>query len=294
MWQLLLVSLTGYLAQLIDGALGMAFGITCSSVLVALAYSPASASAIIHLAELGTTSISGISHIRFGNVDWHALVRVAVPGALGAFIGAILLSTIDLAAARPWTSAVLLMLGFVILYRFTRPAILGQKRRGRIRWFAPLGLVGGIVDSTGGGGWGPIVTTTLTASSALEPRRAIGTTNTAEFFVALSASIGFLAGLGTSQIPWAAVGALTFGGVLAAPLAAWLVRSAPQRILGAIVGNVVVFLNTRLLANSLDLPSDVRFAAHTIELIICGYSLSVALRLLAGDRQHSEILPPTS
>jgi uncharacterized membrane protein YfcA len=154
MWVLLLVSVAGFLAQLVDGAMGMAFGITSTTLLIFLAYNPAAASAIVHLVEIVTSSISGASHIKFGNVDWHALVKVAVPGAIGAFVGAMLLSNIDLSAARPWTATVLLVLGALVLYRFTRSMILGKKRRARARWLAPLGLVGGFSDSTGGGGWG--------------------------------------------------------------------------------------------------------------------------------------------
>lgn len=243
----LLVSVAGFVAQLIDGSMGMAFGIVSTTVLLLLAYNPAVASAIVHLSEIVTSLISGVSHIKAGNVDWHALLKVAIPGAIGSFVGAILLSSLDFSAARPWTAAILSLLGCLILFRFTRVSIFGKKRVARARWLAPLGLVGGFVDSTGGGGWGPVVTTTLTASNALVPRKAIGTTNTAEFIIAISASIGFILGLGTTNIPWDAVLALMIGGAMAAPIAAWLVSKAPQRILGVLVGNVVVTLNVRQL-----------------------------------------------
>jgi uncharacterized membrane protein YfcA len=154
---------------------------------------------------------------------------------------------LDFSAARPWTAAILLLLGCLILFRFTTVSIFGKKRVARARWLAPLGLVGGFVDSTGGGGWGPVVTTTLTASNALVPRKAIGTTNTAEFIIAISASIGFIFGLGPTNIPWDAVLALMIGGAMAAPIAAWLVSKAPQRILGVLVGNLVLGLNLRQL-----------------------------------------------
>jgi uncharacterized membrane protein YfcA len=268
MWVLLLVSVAGFLAQLVDGAMGMAFGITSTTLLIFLAYNPAAASAIVHLVEIATSSISGISHIKFGNVDWHALVKVAVPGAVGAFIGAILLSSVDLSSARPWTASILLVLGGLVLYRFTRPIILGKKRRARARWLAPLGLVGGFVDSTGGGGWGPVVTTSLTASNALEPRKAIGTTNTAEFVIAIAASIGFMIGLGAEQIPWDAVIALLIGGALAAPIAAWLVSKAPQRLLGILVGNLIIALNIRQLSISLELPPVAAISAYVIVAIM--------------------------
>jgi uncharacterized membrane protein YfcA len=256
-WPLLLVSVAGFFAQLIDGSMGMAFGVSATSLLLLLAYNPAAASAIVHLAEVATTAVSGVSHIRFGNVHWPTLLKIAIPGALAAFAGAVLLSHLDLSAARPWTSGILLALGIVIIARFVRARVQKPERTGRKRWLVPLGLVGGFVDSTGGGGWGPVVTSSLTASRVLEPRKAIGTTNTAEFLVALSASVGFLLGLGSSAIPWDAVIALIIGGVLAAPLAAWLLTKVPQQILGLVVGFVIVLLNTRQIAVSFDAPGGV-------------------------------------
>ncbi len=289
MWVLLLVSVAGFLAQLIDGAMGMAFGITSTSLLIFLAYNPAAASAIVHLVEIVTSSISGAAHIRYGNVDWQALLKVAVPGAIGAFVGAVLLSNVDLSAARPWTASVLLVLGSLVLYRFTRTIILGKKRRARARWLAPLGLVGGFVDSTGGGGWGPVITTTLTASNALEPRKSIGTTNTAEFVISVAASIGFLIGMGAEQIPWDAVAALGIGGALAAPLAAWLVSKAPQRLLGILVGNLIIALNARQLSISFELGTGITWACFAAVLAVFTVTLIHGLRLLKIDA-----MPPVS
>jgi uncharacterized membrane protein YfcA len=236
------------------------------------------------LVEIVTSSISGASHIRFGNVDWHALVKVAVPGAVGAFIGAMLLSSVDLSAARPWTASILLVLGGLVLYRFTRPVILGKKRRARARWLAPLGLVGGFIDSTGGGGWGPVVTTSLTASNALEPRKAIGTTNTAEFVIAIAASVGFMIGLGAEQIPWDAVIALLIGGALAAPIAAWLVSKAPQRLLGILVGNLIIALNVRQLSISFELPPVAAISAYSAIAILVVVSVIYGVKLLKQDK----------
>jgi uncharacterized membrane protein YfcA len=284
MWVLLLVSVAGFLAQLVDGAMGMAFGVTSTTLLLLLAYNPAAASAIVHLVEIVTSSISGAAHIRFKNVDWHALVKVAVPGGIGAFVGAMILSNIDLSAARPWTASVLFILGALVLYRFTRPIILGKKRRARARWLAPLGLVGGFIDATGGGGWGPVVTTSLTASNALEPRKAIGTTNTAEFVIAVAASIGFLIGLGAEQIPWDAVLALGIGGALAAPIAAWLVSKAPQRILGILVGNLIIFLNVRQLIISFEVPELPAIAGFSATTALFVGSLIYGIKLLKTDR----------
>jgi uncharacterized protein len=280
MWILLLVSVAGFLAQLIDGSMGMAFGVSATSLLLLLAYSPAAASAIVHLAEVATTAVSGISHIKFGNVHWPTIAKIAIPGAIGAFIGAVLLSNLDLSAARPWTSGVLLVLGIVIILRFVRVRSAQALRPGRKRWLVPLGLVGGFVDSTGGGGWGPVVTTSLTVSSVLEPRKAIGTTNTAEFVVALSASVGFLFGLGATAIPWDAVVALMIGGVFAAPIAAWLVTKVPQRILGLIVGFLIVLLNSRQLSLAFELPGAVRWPVLTIITAVGLLSLLLVGRTL--------------
>jgi uncharacterized protein len=283
MWSLVLVSVAGFLAQLVDGAMGMAFGITSTTLLVFLAYHPAAASAVVHLVEIATSAFSGISHAKFGNVDWHALVKVAVPGAFGAFGGAVLLSSIDLSAARPWTASILLALGALVLYRFTRPVILGKKRRARARWLGPLGLAGGFIDATGGGGWGPVVTTSLTASNALEPRKAIGTTNTAEFVVAVAASAGFMVGLGAQQIPWDAVVALLIGGALAAPIAAWLVSRAPQRLLCILVGNLILALNMRQLSISFQLPSTAAIGAYAAVAVLFVGSV-MYMQLLKADQ----------
>jgi uncharacterized protein len=284
MWVLLLVSIAGFLAQLVDGAMGMAFGITSTTLLIFLAYNPAAASAIVHFAEIVTSSISGFSHIKFGNVDWHALVKVAVPGGIGAFIGAVLLSSVDLSAARPWTASILFTLGALVLYRFTRPIILGKKRRARARWLAPLGLAGGFIDATGGGGWGPVVTTSLTASNALEPRKAIGTTNTAEFVIAVAASVGFIFGLGATEIPWDAVLALLIGGGLAAPIAAWLVSKAPQRLLGIMVGNLIIALNIDQLSKAFGVDQVVSTSLYVAVGILFLVSFGYGLKLLKTDR----------
>jgi uncharacterized membrane protein YfcA len=288
MWTLLLVSVAGFIAQMIDGAMGMAFGVISTTVLISLAYSPASASAIVHFAKIATGAASGAAHIKYGNVDWHATIKVAIPGGVGAFVGAIVLSNIDLRAAIPWTSSILLIMGLVVLYRFSRATILGRKRRARARWLAPLGLVGGFVDSTGGGGWGPIVTTSLTASNALEPRKAIGSTNTAELVVAVASSLGFLIGLGAKELPWTAILALVVGGTLAAPVAAWLVKNAPQRILGVFVGGLIVLLNVRqlLVVFEADLIFSIVGYASVITIWIAG--LVRAFRLLPADHAASK------
>jgi uncharacterized membrane protein YfcA len=248
-------------------------------LLLFLGYSPAIASATVHLAEIGTSLTSGVAHIKHKNVDWNACVRVAIPGAIGALIGSLLLSSIDLTGAKSWTSSILLILGILLLFRFTRPLILGNQRRARARMLAPLGLAGGFVDATGGGGWGPIVTTVLTASDSLEPRKAIGTANTAEFVVSVSASIGFLIGLGSSNIPWKEVLALLVGGMLAAPLAAWLVAKAPSRIIGVCVGALVIILNLFTLTKAFELAGNLQIVIWTSTFLILFAGILRAIKL---------------
>jgi uncharacterized membrane protein YfcA len=247
MWVILSVSAIGFLAQIIDGSLGMAFGVSATSFLILLTYSPAAASAVVHLAEIVTTAVSGLSHARFGNIDWPVFFKIAVPGSIGSLIGALLLSSIDMSAARNWTSVVLLCLGVLIVLKFARNSSRNRLRNAQKRWLIPLGLFGGVVDATGGGGWGPIVTSSMTLSGVLEPRKAIGTSNAAEFAVALSASMGFLIGLGLAGIEWGAAVALMIGGVLAAPIAAYIVKIVNLRFLGIAVGVLVIILNLRQL-----------------------------------------------
>jgi uncharacterized membrane protein YfcA len=249
---LVLLALVGFAAQLVDGSLGMAYGVTSSTLLLAIGTNPAAASATVHLSEIGTTLVSGISHWRFGNVDWKVVLRVGVPGAVGSFLGATVLSRLATDAAAPLMSTVLLALGVYILVRFT----LFGLRKDRLhlplrkRFLAPLGLVAGFVDATGGGGWGPVGTPALLASGRLEPRKVIGSIDTSEFLVALAASLGFLLTLGSQGIDVVWVLALLIGGIAAAPLAAWLVRHLPPRILGSAVGGVIVLTNARTLIRS--------------------------------------------
>src|SRR5690606_14941804 len=197
MQTLILLGVVGLLAQLVDGSLGMGYGVTSTTLLLAIGATPAGASATVHLAQIGTTLSSGLSHWRLGNVDWRVVRRIAIPGGIGAFLGATVLSTLSTRAAAPLMSGLLLLLGCYVLLRFT---VRGLPRGGpgkplRGRFLTPLGLVGGFVDATGGGGWGPIGTSALLASGRLEPRKVIGSVATGEFIVALAASAGFLTGL---------------------------------------------------------------------------------------------------
>ncbi|GEB49854.1 MULTISPECIES: sulfite exporter TauE/SafE family protein [Streptomyces] len=249
---LILLALAGLGAQLVDGSLGMAYGVTSTTLLLAVGTNPAAASATVHLAEIGTTLVSGAAHWRFGNVDWRVVAKIGVPGAVGAFVGATVLSGLSTELAEPAMSVILLGLGLYVLGRFTLLGLptgnLGKPLRKR--FLGPLGIVAGFLDATGGGGWGPVGTPAILASGRLEPRKVIGSIDTSEFLVALAASAGFLVGLGSEGVDAAWVLALLAGGLVAAPLAAWLVRHVPPRLLGSAVGGLIVLTNVRTLLRS--------------------------------------------
>ena len=250
MRKLVLLALVGLAAQLVDGALGMGYGMTSSSLLLLAGLSPALASASVHLAEIGTTLASGASHWRLGNTDPRLVVRLGLPGAVGAFSGATVLSHLSTRAATPVTASLLILLGAYVLGRFAlRPPRGSGSRRsphGR-RLLVPLGLVGGFVDATGGGGWGPVVTTTLLTGGCTAPRTVVGSVGTSEFLVTVAASTGFLTGLGTAGISLGIVLALLAGGLVAAPVAAWLVSRLPGTVLGTAVGGLILATNLRVL-----------------------------------------------
>jgi uncharacterized protein len=279
---LIVLIIVGFFAQLVDGALGMAYGATSSSLLLAVGLSPATASASVHLAELGTTAASGVSHWRFGNVDWRTVRRIGIPGAIGAFTGAVILSSVSADLARPWMAGILLALGVYILCRFTLFAT--PKPRGRRyvrgRYLAPLGLGAGFIDATGGGGWGPVATPTILATGKYEPRKVIGSVDTSEFLVALAASIGFLLSLGRQGIAWTYVAALLIGGLAAAPLAAWLVRHVTASLLGASVGGLILVTNARTMFDAHDVPGDVRRPVYLALAAIWVSALAIVIRRL--------------
>ena len=248
MRSLILLAIVGLIAQLVDGSLGMAYGVTSTTLLLAVGISPALASASVHIAEVGTCAMSGVSHWRFGNVDWSKIVWLAVPGAIGAFLGAVVLvSVITAEAAEPIVAVFLFSLGIFILARFSfrrheRPV---RERPIPKTFISPLGFVAGFLDAAGGGGWGPISTPTLLSSGRMQPRKVIGTVDTSEFLVAFAASVGFLISLSFANIPWQLVGALLLGGLIAAPIAAWIVRILPARIMGTAVGGFILIVNMK-------------------------------------------------
>ena len=282
---LIVLGVVGAIAQLIDGSLGMAYGVTSTTLLVAAGIAPSAASASVHFAEIGTTLASGVSHHRLGNVDWRIVRILAVPGALGAFAGATILSSLPADVAKPVVGAILLALGIYVLYRFLA---LGGRRpefRGRVRtgFLVPLGLVGGTLDSLGGGGWGPVGTTSLLSSGRVEPRKVVGSIDTSEFVVAVGGSLGFLVGLGAAGINWGYAAALLIGGVLVAPIAAWLVKHLPARVLGTAAGGLIVVTNTRTLLLWAEAPTAL-VTAILIGLVvawIAGIALAVRAEKIA-------------
>ncbi len=297
MFQLLAIAVAGFVAQLIDGSLGMGYGVTSTTLLLTLGLTPALASASVHLAEIGTSGVSGASHWRLGNVDFRVLLLLGIPGGVGAFVGAVVLSNLSLDAARPWVSVVLLVLGGVILFRFLHarrtnraPAALhdtssrpegAEPSRLRTWLLAPLGIVGGFLDASGGGGWGPVTTSTLMASGRLRPRTIIGTVSGSEFIVSIAASVGFLLALGTSGIQWDIVAMLLIGGSIAAPISAWLVRHFDDRALGTAVGGLIILINLDrvflLLGFDAGLVTNVR-------LVVIALSVVIILALIARGR----------
>jgi uncharacterized protein len=296
---LVLIVLAGAGAQLVDGSLGMGYGVTSASLLLALGTAPALASAAVNLAQVGTTFISGASHHRFGNVEWTVVRRLAVPGAVGGLAGATFLSGLSTQTARPVMAVLLLVLAVGIIARFSLGGHPGSGRLGaltsRRAFLTPLGLVGGFVNATGGGGWGPVVTSTLLSTSPLEPRRVIGSVSASECVVTLAASVGFVVGLGLSGIdPWV-VGALTAGGVVAAPLAARLAGLLPAPILGVCVGGLILLLN---LGSVLELTGVGGAGAAVVEGLLATAWLAVltraVLRVRAGRTPPSGDAEPTA
>ncbi|WP_166242834.1 sulfite exporter TauE/SafE family protein [Paenibacillus turpanensis] len=251
MKRLLIFALIGFAAQLVDGSLGMAYGATSSSLLLMFGVAPAVASGSIHMAEIATTAASGASHLYYKNVDKTILMRLTIPGAISAFIGAAFLSSIPGDMIKPFVSGFLLVLGVYILLRFmlVRQASKPGKKISS-KFLLPLGLAGGFFDAVGGGGWGPITTPMLLARK-MEPRKVIGTVDASEFAIAVSATLGFVLFMGWDQFHWPWVFAFMISGVLAAPIAAYLVRIIPAYMLGVLVGGFIILTNLRTMLQSI-------------------------------------------
>jgi len=286
MQTLIVVAIAGLVAQFVDGSLGMGYGLTSSTLLIFAGLSPAAASASVHLAEVGTTALSGVAHHRFGNVDWHAVRRIAIPGGIGAFLGATLLSSLSTESAKPLASTLLFTLGIYVLLRF----LLGKQRVSRkgqpgLRFLAPLGLIGGFIDATGGGGWGPVTTPTLLADGRLAPNRVVGTVSASEFIVAISASAGFFTALGGEVLRMEFVAALLAGGFIAAPIAAYMVRHLNPRLLGVIVGGFICFTNARTLLAAAGVSDDSFRIVYGAIVIVWAVSVAFVVRAIRRERE---------
>jgi len=239
-FHILVFVLVGFIAQLIDGALGMAYGVSSNTFLLSIGIPPAAASASVHMAECVTTAVSGASHWKLGNIDKTLIKKLLIPGVLGGIAGAYILTSVNGNAIKPYVSAYLILMGIVILVKAIRKNHVHKEVRSHL---IPLGLVGGFFDAIGGGGWGPIVTTTLVARGNA-PRYAIGSVNFSEFFVTFAQSVTFLLTLGMLNT-WKIIIGLLVGGVLAAPLAAVAARKLPTRILMTMVGILIIALSVR-------------------------------------------------
>ncbi len=273
MFSILIFAIAGAIAQLVDGTLGMAFGITSSTLLIALGATPVAASAAVHFAEIGTTLASGTSHWLAGNVDKRILIRLAIPGGIGAFLGATLLSSISLSSGRVYMSTLLLVLGLILLIRFgigftIIPPITG---RPRSKLLVPLGSFAGFIDASGGGGWGPVTTPTLLTVTKTQPRRVIGTVSASEFVVAISASAGFIFGMSNQNIDFQVVGGLLLGGVLMAPIAAKLAGKLPHAPFGAMIGGAVLLINSRVMLNYFEITNSIKYTVYLTIVVITSY-----------------------
>lgn len=293
MRKLLVLAVVGLIAQLVDGSLGMAYGVTSTSLLLTVGLAPVTASASVHLSEVGTSLASGLAHWRFGNVDWRVVTRIAVPGAVGAFAGATVLAQLSTETAKPWMAAILMMLGGYVLIRFAirTPRFDPSRPPLRSRFLTPLGVFAGFIDATGGGGWGPVATPALLASGRLEPRRVVGSVDTSEFLVAAAASVGFLIALGGSGVQWPVVAAMLAGGLVAAPIAAWLVRLVPAALLGTSVGGLIMLTNARTVLTALGIDGDARTMAYLLIAAAWAAALGLALRAVLRARAAAATSP---
>ncbi|MFX3624848.1 MAG: sulfite exporter TauE/SafE family protein [Ectobacillus sp.] len=291
MKKLIVLAIVGFIAQLIDGALGMAYGVTSSSLLLAFGITPAVASASVHLSEVVTTAASGVSHIKFGNVDRKLVYRLIIPGSIGAFTGACFLSNLPGNVVKPYVSIFLLVLGAYVLFRFLFKFQTGEETKSKplsAKQSIPLGLIAGFADATGGGGWGPIATPVLLSKKGMTARKVVGTVDTSEFAIAVSATLGFIISLGWETVNWLWVGALMIGGVVAAPIAAWLVRIIPAQLMGILVGGFIILVNVRTILNTWIANPAYYPLVYGLLLLGWGAAVLFGVRKLAKESQTAE------
>ncbi|RHW43265.1 sulfite exporter TauE/SafE family protein [Neobacillus notoginsengisoli] len=280
MRRLIVLALIGLAAQLVDGSLGMAYGVTSTSLLLMFGIAPAVASASVHMAEVVTTAASGISHIRFGNVDKQVVYRLIIPGSIGAFLGACFLGSIPGHLVRPYISVFLLSLGVFVMYRFLFKGNASKKgpiKKPGKKFFVPLGFIAGFFDATGGGGWGPIATPVLLTSNRMEPRKVIGSVDTSEFAIAVSSTLGFMLTLGWAHINIQWVLALMIGGIIAAPIAAWLVKIIPTNLLGTLVGGIIILTNIRTLLTVLKVSPTMALFTYSVLAVLWAAAVAAVI-----------------
>ena len=234
--------LAGFTAQMIDGALGMAYGVTATSFLLSFGITPAASSASVHASEVFTSGVSGLMHLKFGNVNNKLFKSLLIPGVIGAILGAYILSSFSQYnyIIKPLVSSYTLILGLIIIFK----ALKKDNIRQKIKRIFPLAMVGGFLDSVGGGGWGPIVSSTLIAKGR-NPRYTIGSVNLAEFFITLASSLTFITIIGLTH--WAIILGLIIGGVIAAPIAAYISNKIPIKSIMILVGIVVIITSLKRL-----------------------------------------------
>ena len=245
---ILIWAIVGFLAQLIDGALGMAYGVSSTTALVTIGIYPALASASVHTAEIFTTFVSGSFHFKFGNVERNMSLRLIIPGVIGGITGAYVATSVSGKPLSAIVGFILLFMGFIILYKFAfKNSTHFRTKRPSFKALVPLGYAAAFIDALGGGGWGPIATTTLVANN-VKPNKAIGSVNFAEFFVTTAETITFLIFIGPGNFNWLMIFGLIAGGLICAPIASWLCKKLSPRILGILVGTAVIMLSVRIIS----------------------------------------------
>ena len=292
MVKLFLIVATGAFAQFVDGALGMGYGTTASSVLIAAGLIPALVSASVHTAEIFTSLVSGASHVRFGNVDKGIVFPLATSGVVGGIVGAYTLASLVASTnMKPIVGALLLLLGVGILLRSLQRKI-GRYHTGRFskRLLLPLGFVGGALDAIGGGGWGPVATATLVTSNQTTPRYIIGSVNVAEFFVTTAIVLTFGLTLGFQNFLWHITLPLMVGGMLIAPVAAYTSSRVSPVLMGVAVGLLLVILNVKTLSQSLSQALGFTLPSYIDVLVITLAGLLVTT-LVIGTLFRSRKMP---
>lgn len=280
MEQILFFVLVGLIAQFLGGALGMGYGITCTSMLLLAGLSPVAASSSVHVTEVVTGLVAGFSHWRLNNVDWRLTSRLAIPGCIGALAGGHLLGKLSTASAKPVMAAMLIGLGVFVLVRFVRGKVKALHDGTSVpsaKFLSPLGLGAGFIDATGGGGWGALTTSTLLGTGRIAPRTAVGSADASKCIVSVAAVIGLVSGAGTHGIHPSVVLPLIAGGIVSAPIAAYVVTKLHARVLGILAGIVIIAVN---------LPVAVAVAPASAKWWVGGGTAVVAAALVLYAARH--------